>query len=344
MSITESDFENVLNYCLEGNSVYQSLNKLEISKKDYFEFIQKRKLQNKPTLQKLIEIEQDQKDLETIKKIIKDRNNGLCRSEAVAKYNWTLAQFSNKRRKLQNQGVIFETVKRKGKSSVNLNWFEEIDTEAKAYFLGLIFADGCIHIPNSGRSSKVLSIKLKEEDGYILDKLASFITPERKSRLVKPSTKSLGNGFMYQWAVNSDKIFEDLIKLGLHPRKSTELKLRVPLLNKELLKHFVRGFFDGNGYISLSDKKVSNKYTYNSATFGIISTSKCFLEDIQELIFQETGVLISITEDKKEGKLTKYRLVTSSLKSVKCLYSFLYGDSNLFLYRKKSKFDTAMSW
>ena len=52
----------------------------------------------------------------------------------------------------------------------NENYFSEIDTPEKAYFLGMIITDGCVH-------ENVLSMSLQESDEYILE----FLKKELKS-------------------------------------------------------------------------------------------------------------------------------------------------------------------
>src|SRR5271155_4421936 len=62
-----------------------------------------------------------------------------------------------------------EVVKRK--YPVNDNFFEDIDTEEKAYYLGLLFADGCNH---SGRVNKI-ELSLAKQDVYILERLSQLL-------------------------------------------------------------------------------------------------------------------------------------------------------------------------
>ena len=60
------------------------------------------------------------------------------------------------------------------KYSINENFFDVIDTEEKAYFLGFLYADGC---NATNRNAVILS--LKEDDRDILEKLNSLLQPQK---------------------------------------------------------------------------------------------------------------------------------------------------------------------
>lgn len=130
-----------------------------------------------------------------------------------------------------------------------LNQFEIIDTLEKAYVLGLIQADGTIFY-NEKAYSKCTKIKLKEEDKYLLDKIQElfpfFCTP--KLEISKTGFKSY---YIYSY---SRKLYDDLLKNGIFPKKSFEnaLKSFMPELSKELFFSYILGLFDGDGTINKS--------------------------------------------------------------------------------------------
>lgn len=71
----------------------------------------------------------------------------------------------------------------------NNTYFDNIDTEDKAYFLGLIYADGCNDIPNNR-----LIITLIHTDGYLLERLNSLVNINRKVTVVKERHRKYKNG------------------------------------------------------------------------------------------------------------------------------------------------------
>lgn len=132
---------------------------------------------------------------------------------------------------------------RKGKYENNESFFEKIDSEAKAYFLGLLYADGCLNNKNG------FSIKLQEEDGYILERFRDLISPKRPIHIYKKKIGKTTKCF----SITNKKIYSDLIRLGLFPRKSTTLPFptedQVP---NEFIYHFLRGVLDGDGWINIA--------------------------------------------------------------------------------------------
>jgi hypothetical protein len=163
---------------------------------------------------------------------------------------------------LKNEGVEVKN----GTYNHNINSFELIDTEEKAYWLGFIYADG--YVTNSDRFN--LEISLKRSDKDHLDKFLSFLMSDAK---VSDKTIYLG-GKEYlasRILIHSKKLVEDLISKGCVPRKS--LILTFPnenILPQSLVRHFIRGYFDGDGSIQVK---------YKSACIEILGT-KNFLAEI----------------------------------------------------------------
>ncbi|SDO17648.1 hypothetical protein SAMN04487897_109108 [Paenibacillus sp. yr247] len=137
-----------------------------------------------------------------------------------------------------------------GKYSYDERSFEKIETEEQAYWLGFLYADGSV--TSTGRY--VLELTLKEEDYLHLVKFKSFLKTE--APLIKRITRLQGKEFVsFRMSVYNKKMVEDLIRLGCIPRKS--LKITLPSSEQvpaDLLNHFVRGYFDGDGSIYVGDK------------------------------------------------------------------------------------------
>src|SRR5690606_14362207 len=76
------------------------------------------------------------------------------------------------------------------KYKINQNFFDNIDTEEKAYFLGLLCADGCNHINNTK-----VSLFLKESDKEILEKFKNMLQPE------KPLNYAIRKRGSNQWGI-----------------------------------------------------------------------------------------------------------------------------------------------
>jgi len=124
-------------------------------------------------------------------------------------------------------------------------YFDSIDTEGKAYWLGFITADGCVQTGTVGANGWLrnqLSVKLKESDAGHLEKLKSALSAESPVRLVPQATLSSGAA---EIAVTSGRLVESLISLGVGPRKS--LSVQPWIGPDELMRHYWRGMVDGDG-------------------------------------------------------------------------------------------------
>ena len=213
------------------------------------------------------------------------------------------------------------------KFKCNESYFSVIDTEYKAYFLGLLMADGCVYKRKEYKSF-IIKISLQERDGYILEKFSGDIKYEGELKLRKASGNAQNQLCL---SIASEQIYNDLIKLNCVPNKSLILEFPpVGSIPTHLMNHFIRGYFDGDGCIThnLETQKQNPKFRADFA-----STLK-FCEKIKQIIYSETGILGKI---KKQGNI--FRLRFCGNKRVRALYPFMYKDATVFLLRKKEKFN-----
>jgi hypothetical protein len=208
---------------------------------------------------------------------------------------------------------------------INEKYFENIDTEDKSYFLGIIFADGYL---NDKR--KYLSISLQETDVDILEKLTLSIETNKPLQYI--IRKEVNTSNQYRLLITRKKIVEDLKKLGVHQNKSLTSKPdNITFSNDILLKHFLRGYFDGDG--SLTYYKVKN--TLNSS-INIVCTNE-FYNYFSSFI--SNVLLIKTTRGKRfNDNKNCYDLRICGNRNVIKFLDYIYSDSNIFLERKKHKF------
>ena len=196
----------------------------------------------------------------------------------------------------------------------NDDYFEKIDTEEKAYFLGLLFADGNVYEPRHR-----VQITLINEDDYILQKLSSCINYKGKMYIDKKKYTKL--------ILNSLKMCQDLIKLGCIPKKSLTLQFptNVP---KELLHHFIRGYFDGDGHVS----KRSNCFNVNfTSSENFINK---FIDILNNLNIEHTGI-----KKRYKNKEKSACQVYIKASSARLFFDYIYKDSTIYLTRKKKIVD-----
>ena len=238
------------------------------------------------------------------------------------------------RRILEENGVKIRTLSEEFlKNSFDETFFNKIDTEEKAYWLGFLYADGYV----SAKQSKVCkSIQ------YKLTIILAEIEPLEKFKKCINSTHNIKNsnykGYKQFYLNITSKILHDqLTKLGCFENKSLTLKFptndQVP---KELLCHFIRGYFDGDGSISKSTmKQKRNKATfiYLKSQVQICGTNEFLTELRKNLPFNA-----SIVKDKRKVTNT-WSLSFNGIKRSYSFYKWLYENSHVYLNRKKEKFE-----
>lgn len=224
----------------------------------------------------------------------------------------------------------------------NHNYFKKIDSEEKAYLLGLIYADGCIIGQRGNRQSSMI-ITLQGQDGYILENFSNLTSMTIKYNHPK-SIKDKGWKERACLRVTSNIICEDLIGFGCYINKS-RVGMKFPQIPQEFENHFIRGFLDGDGSIIL--KKVPYKYkrktSYllkhipNKVTFKLriafSSTDKVFLETIAKTL----NVKYYLAKRTRVQKV--YILWIENKADVSKTIDYLYKNATIFLKRKYDKIE-----
>ena len=213
--------------------------------------------------------------------------------------------------------------------SLNEHYFDIIDTENKAYWLGWMYSDGC-------NDKNSISISLQEEDREILEQLARDIDSTRPLVFISNNNKKDGYIRKPQWKIDitSKHMHHQLIKLGCPPAKSLILTFpnekQVP---NHLLKHWLRGMWDGDGTFCHWIGKSNLKYEHFHLESSIVGTENiCY--GIKDFIFNETGILTRVKAIK--NKLVKRLKITKILD----IYNFmlwLYSDCTIYMNRKYNK-------
>lgn len=127
------------------------------------------------------------------------------------------------------------------------NYFREIDTENKAYLLGLFTADECVYSVNQ---SKAFTIQLKKDDVEMIQFIKNELSIPRKI----VTDKRDGS---YGISIVNNLFVQHLIEHGVTEGKSTRFR---PTLPDYLMSHYIRGLFDGDGSVVI--RKV---HTYGKA-------------------------------------------------------------------------------
>lgn len=207
-------------------------------------------------------------------------------------------------------------VGKKIKYKANIDFFKTIHEEKQAYYLGLLYADGNVYIKNN---TYIVSLKLQKKDIHILKEFRKNISPASLIKTIKIKKKEYVVFRIFQ-----KEICEQLIALGCVPKKS--LILKFPDLNPNLIHHFVRGYFDGDGTIY----KNNNNYIWK-----IVST-KTFCEKLKDILEKELNINCCLYVLK--NKTTSILLVGGNNQSMK-VFDWMYNESKIFLNRKFMKYE-----
>lgn len=215
---------------------------------------------------------------------------------------------------------------------LNEDYFKIINTQNKAYILGFLMADGCVCKSEPSKSSPdrlIINISIKDKN--ILEFIKKELECSYQIREYTPAESTYSNNMMCSLTINSMKLCSDLIKHGVIPNKTG--KETFPKLPKKLKRHFIRGFLDGDGWITTANKNTTT-------SIGFISNYEMLLS-LKNEIANEVYIYGSspIKEDYRENKKNKniYTLQYSHKDDVRQLKQFLYKNANFYLERKYSK-------
>lgn len=214
---------------------------------------------------------------------------------------------------VQSQVRNLKIYKRVVKHSINSNFFKTW-TPDMAYVLEFITADGNIQHVKKG-----YHIHIACHDNDVIEKIKASIettTPIRQKPRFNGKTS-------YSLRFSDKTIFYDLERLGIRPRKS--LVVKPPIIPKEYVWHYIRGFFDGDGCVY----KDNTPYNYLHLFFytGSFSMAQFLLKTIKSYIINYKGKIRKIT-----GKHA-YRIHFGN-KHSKIISQYLYQNATLFMQRK----------
>lgn len=213
------------------------------------------------------------------------------------------------------------------KYKINEEFFDKIDNQDKAYILGFLYADGCNYMPK-----QTISMSLQEEDFDILEKIRLCMENEHPLEYLDYSNKhDFGYTYKNQWRmlIFSKHMCDSLNNLGMTPSKS--LTLEFPKIEKEFYRHFIRGYFDGDGSVYQRFVNENNK----PVILTITSTSS-FLEQIKQIISDELCIKAGIYDASNHNGITKVLSMTKG--ASKIFLDWLYADANLYMQRKYDRY------
>lgn len=206
------------------------------------------------------------------------------------------------------------------KYNFNEHYFDNIDCQEKAYWLGFFAADGYNH-----RDKGYIEFRLHKQDIEILNKFKSCIQSNNPIGLYKETYCNL--------SLYSKHLCEKLAEYGLGQAKTYTLQL--PSLEKSLMRHFIRGYFDGDGCFSVikrSDRKNPNSKIYQFNITGMEGP----LSIIQQHLVDNVGVVKNSL--KKRVASVAVTIHYNGRGVCKRILDYLYDNATIYLQRKYNKY------
>jgi hypothetical protein len=210
------------------------------------------------------------------------------------------------------------------------HFFKIIDSEAKAYFLGLLISDGNVFKDNTGRQASI-SITLNSDDEYILNKFKNIV---RANTSISYDGRGCG-----QIAIRSNIMAEELNSYGVVPRKSyiTYLPKNIP---QNMMNHLIRGIFDGDGSIlaKLNSNDKQNRFLHSISFCG----THQLMEDISNYSFKKLSLKQKPTVyDYKDRNLSELKI--QNINDIKLFGDWMYFNSTIYLTRKKNIYNNFLN-
>lgn len=212
-------------------------------------------------------------------------------------------------------------------TGIKLNYnFKSISNEYEAYIVGMFLADGWVN-------KNQLGLTLKQSDKKLLKEIKNYFSKDITLQKDKNS---------YKFVISSTQACINAINLGIVRNKSKK-QISIPEMDEKLLRHFIRGYFDGDGTVF----KCYNKYLKSN----ICSTTINILKSIQKIL-KDNNIYSTINIEKRVGKKMNlpnnksciakadiYRLFIRRKNDLKKFFDYLYLDSNIYLERKYNVFN-----
>jgi hypothetical protein len=262
---------------------------------------------------------------ETMEAMYVDYTNGMSLRQIANKYGYADGRTIGSAFKAHGFEVKLSYQQTKKLLADDL--FTVIDSDFKAYLLGLILSDG--NITTDGN----IKIKLCKNDRQLLLDISMrlfgiesvYEYPYENSTILK---------------FGSQQVQKDLSVYGCVPNKTYEF-FDYPQIPEKYNGAFIRGYFDGDGSAGI--------YFYDNAiqrNFYLISVNTKFLSQAQQIINTNCGLQNDsgcITEKKYNDNgaikttIPCYCLVYRDIRDLRRIYDFIYSGNTICLNRKKNK-------
>ena len=264
-----------------------------------------------------------QKELYEIKEKYEKREKTL--EELSKEYNVSLNNLANR---VSNNK--WERAKKKTRYNCNENYFDNIDNEHKAYWLGFLFADGYILSKKERglNESQSFGFSISVQDIELFEKFKQDLNSNHPVNIYNVNTGFKTDKSYGRILITSQHMVDSLKILGMTENKTYTVKM--PNIPLELIPHFIRGYSDGDGSIIISHLKSGEiKYEWT------ITSTKEMCQSILKYVEKPE---LKLSQRWPDRNLNNWTLNISGNKQVPLILSKIYNNATIFLERKYKKY------
>lgn len=193
--------------------------------------------------------------------------------------------------------------------SFTFDFFKSIDTEAKSYILGFIISDGWI----ASKANRI-GICIAEKDKDILYKIQKEIKHTGKLRAISFESKQN----QLELTLTNKQTYHDIKSHGIDAAKSFTAHIPFNSVPFNLIKHLIRGIFDGDG-------------SFSGQRPCIVTSSPQLVTDLNYFCTLNGYPKLAIYQHKNNFKLSFKNCHIPLLNSI-------YVDSNIHVNRKYQQY------
>lgn len=224
---------------------------------------------------------------------------------------------------------------KKSPYNCNYDFFKNVDSEEKAYWLGFIASDGWITV-NEKSNSGTIGIELQYKDVNHLKKFNKSICGNykidtlNKTCEVSPYPDRIHK--MCRIRIFSIDMVNDLYKFGVTTDKT--YNFHIPNIPENLIRHFIRGYFDGDGCVRTRTRKLASGQAIEYPLCDFSSVDINFLEELRQYIYDKLSICSYIYTEESGCR----RLCIHKNEHTMIFLNYLYNDAEIYLDRKYEKY------
>lgn len=205
-------------------------------------------------------------------------------------------------------------------NTFNEDFFEVINTEEKAYWLGYLAADGSLGGTPTKTRKINLTTKASDIDHLLKYKKSLNINTDPRLKIIRlKQTDKIYEA--YRYILHSEKMCLDLNKYGIVRRKS--LILKPPSISDKMIPHWIRGYFDGDGSIFISQREERFR-------IGITGTKEVLLFIIKNTFNIELNLI-----HKKKHHKDIFSFQSGAVDRLVEMYNYCWLDATIYMDRKQ---------